>query len=272
MKKYLKDVFLGFLIGGTMSVPGVSGGMTAISLGCYGKILTATANLGKRENIYYLLRILLGGILGFFGIAGLINEAFRILPLTMTLLFCAAAGMGIYLLGREALEEKISVNGVLFFLLGLGAVFAVERLPKGGGADSFPWMILWGILLAAGIILPGISTSHLLVVFGLYDNLSNLSEIKNLVPLIPLGVGTGIGMILWTKPLAAAMDRYPSHCRFALLGFAVGSMKALIEPCFENPGISYLLPFQIINGVILAAGSIWALWKMNFAEKKLKKM
>lgn len=272
MKGYFKDLFLGFLIGGTMSVPGVSGGTTAIALGCYGKILTATAGIRERRNLLYLLKILLGGIFGFFLVAGVLNESFRILPLTMTMLFCAAAGTGIFLLGKESLREGISVNGILFFLLGLGAVISVERLPQGEGKMSPLWMILWGILLAAGIILPGISTSHLLLVFGLYDDITQFSGFGELLPLIPLIVGVSVGMILLTKPLAAALEKHPSHCRFALLGFAVGSLKALIEPCIGNPQVTYLPWFQIINGSVLAAGAAWGILKLNGMEKKVKKM
>ncbi len=272
MKKNFKDLFLGFLIGGTMSVPGVSGGTTAIALGCYGDILTAAAKIRERKNFFYLLKILLGGILGFFLVAGILNEAFRILPLTMTMLFCGAAGAGIFLLGKEAVKQGISLNGILFFLLGFGAVVAVERIPQGNGNTSPLLMILWGILLAAGIILPGISTSHLLLVFGLYDDITNLSGWKNILSLLPLAIGVGIGMILLTKPLAVALEKYPSYCRFALLGFAVGSLKALIEPCIGDPQLTYLPWFQILNGLILAGGAVWGILKLNGKEKKMKKM
>lgn len=272
MKILFQELFLGFVIGGTMSVPGVSGGTTAIALGCYEKILTSAANIRKKENFYYLLKILLGGLLGFFIVAGFLNEAFRILPLTMTMLFCGAAGTGIFLLGKEAFAEKISINEILFFLLGFGLVIAVERLPKGNNDTSPLFMILWGIFLAAGIILPGISTSHLLLVFGLYDDVTQLSEWRHLVSLFPLAVGVGIGMLLLTKPLAKALEQYPRYCRFSLLGFAVGSLKALIEPCIGDPQIGYLPWFQVINGVILSAGAIWGILKLNRVENKMKKL
>ncbi|MBO5248081.1 MAG: DUF368 domain-containing protein [Clostridia bacterium] len=272
MNGWIKNLFLGFLIGGTMSVPGVSGGTTALALGCYDDILSAAASLRKKGSVLYLVRLLLGGILGFFSIAGFLNDALRIVPLTMTMLFLAAAGTGLFFLGKEALAGGISINGVLLFVLGFCAVVAVDQIPKGNGSSSFLLMILWGILLAAGIILPGISTSHLLLVFGLYDDVSNLTEAGTWKVLLPLGLGVGIGMLLLTKPLAAALNKYPSHCRFALLGFATASLKALIQPCLSNPQTAYLPWFQVANGIILGFGAIWGMMKLHEMEKKLKKL
>jgi len=268
MKHEAKALLRGFLIGGTMSVPGVSGGTVAIALGCYERILQAAAGLKQKENRKELFFLLLGGIPGFLGMAGLLSKAFRILPLTMTMLFLAAAGTGLLLLGREAWKEGVSLNGGLFFLLGFGIVLGIERIPEGVITASPLLGIPLGILLAAGIILPGISTSHLLLVFGLYGKITEISSATDLFALLPLAGGTALGMLILTKPLAKALERYPSYCRFALLGFAAGSMKPLIGPCIGNPQIRYLFWFQILNGLILAGGAVWGILKLNRKEKK----
>lgn len=270
--KSWKEILFGFLIGGTMSVPGVSGGTTALALGCYEPILSAAADLRKKQNLLYLFRILLGGIAGFFLIAGILKQCFRILPLTMTMLFCGAAGAGIFLLGKDTVKKGFSLNSFLFFLLGLGTVFAIERLPQGYHASSPLFMLLWGVFLAAGIILPGISTSHLLLIFGLYDKVTGISGMEDVVTLLPLVLGTGFGILLLTKPLAKAMKNYPIYCQSALLGFAAGSMKALITPCLGDPQISYLPLFQIVNGTILAGAAIWGILQINRTEPKVKKL
>ncbi len=268
----IKRFSLGFFMGATMSVPGVSGGTMAVALGCYEKILSATANLRKKENFFYLLTVGIGGIAGFLLMAGILNVAFQILPLTMTMLFCGAVGTGIYLLGKEAIKEGFSVNGILFFLLGLGCVLAVENLPQGGFAVSPLLSVLWGIFLAAGIILPGISTSHLLVIFGLYDDITHISSLSDAVVLLPLVLGAVAGIFLLTKPLSKALEKYPAYCKFALTGFATGSLKALISPLFGNPQTDYLLWFQVMNGIILAAGAAWGILRLTKKEEKMKKL
>ena len=86
---------------------------------------------------------------------------------------------------------------------------------------------------------------------------------RDLLALLPLGIGAAAGILLLTKPLAALMKRYPSYCNFALLGFGVGSLKALVAPCIGHPQIGYLLWFQIANGLILGAGAVWGILKLN---------
>ncbi len=268
--KRLNEVFLGFLIGATMSVPGVSGGTIAVCLGCYGNILTAAATWKKKDSLFYLLRIGIGGILGFFSAARFLNYAFEQVPLMMTLIFFAAAGTGIVLLGKE-MVKKISLNGILCFLVGFGTVLAVENIPQGKGSETIFLSVLWGIFLAAGIILPGISTSHLLFVFGLYDDVAALSRIQDILPLIPLGIGTLIGFGILTKPLATAWEKYPQLCQSLILGFASGSLKALLEPCFNKPNHATLWLVQIGVGVFISLFTVWGILKIN-KRREMKKM
>lgn len=254
-----------------MSIPGVSGGTTALALGCYGNILSATANLRKKEHIIYLLPILIGGVLGFFTMAKVLSYAFHLLPITITLLFLGAVVMGIRILWNETSQSGFSLNGALFFLLGFISIWAIEKIPNLSQYNTPFLSLLWGILLAVGVILPGISTSHLLMIFGLYETVTNLC-IQNIPTLIPLAIGTGIGIIFLTKPLDAALKKYPTNCNFMLLGFAVGSLKDLILPCLSSPQMTYLPVFQTINGIILGTGAAWGILMLNRVEKKVKKL
>lgn len=270
VKQGWKDFFTGITIGGTMSVPGVSGGTMAMAMGYYPRVLHATANLRLRENLSFLFRFGIGGILGFFLLAKMLGFALKLLPLTMTLIFLGAVGAGIWILGKQTLAQGFSFNGGLFFLLGILMVFSMDKLPTVQGAPLMLTLI-WGVFLAVGIILPGISTSHLLLIFGLYETVSDFS-VKNLPVLLMIGSGAVVGILVLTKPLSLAMDRFPLECNCALLGFAVGSVKNLIEPCLFSSQITYLLPFQIINGFILGTGAAWGIVKMNRVEKKMKKL
>ncbi len=260
---------MGFLIGATMSVPGVSGGTMALCLGCYGPLLSAAAHWKTKESLFYLLRFGIGGGIGFLLAARVLNQAFLTVPLMMTMLFCAAAGTGIALLGLE-IWKKVSLNSVLFFLIGFGTVFAVEKIPKTTGTESVFLSVVWGIALAAGIILPGISTSHLLLVFGIYDDIATVSYWKDLLPLLPLATGVILGAVLLTKPLAAAWNKYHTLCGSLILGFAVGSLKALIEPCFAPSGLGPVLWLQIPVGVLLSFCCAWGILRLNRTEKMNK--
>ena len=268
MKPWGKDILMGFIVGSTMSVPGISGGTMAMALGYYTPMLKAVAHPTDRANLGFLLRLLCGGLCGFGIGVGIIGSMMDLLPLTGTLLFTGAilAGMGV--LWKET-AGKISARGLLFFLLGLLSVLAVEKIPPNSVESSPLLSILWGILLAAGLILPGISTSHLLTVFGLYPDLTDLS-MQNLLQMIPLLMGAVIGTALLTKPLAYATERYPKECAFALLGFSAGSLKGLLAAGFTSPRWSSLLWFQIPNGLLLATAAASLIRRLGKEEKKLK--
>ncbi|MBP3300182.1 MAG: DUF368 domain-containing protein [Clostridia bacterium] len=262
MKGTLRYVITGFLMGCTMSVPGVSGGTTAMALGYYEPMMKAAAFPQKKENLLFLLRLGIGGVAGFFSGAKVLNLAFLRFPLAVTLLFGSAVLYGCFCMAKETVRYGIGAHGIFLFLTGFLTVLAVERIPPAGECDSFFLQILWGVFLAAGFILPGISTSHLLTVFGLYGALSQWTA-DTLSLLLPLGIGLGLGTVLLIKPLSAAWDRFPAECNLALLGFSVGSLGGLVKPCLQSPRLTYLPLLQIGVGLVLAVGACLLLRKMQ---------
>lgn len=238
----IKDIITGILLGGTMSVPGVSGGTMAIALGCYGRILGAATDL--KHGFWYLFRILLGGILGFLTVGNVVGMVFEQCPVIATTVFCCAALAGMVHLWKDC--TTVSLGGIVCFILGVACVFAVDLAPA--QTETSPlFAALCGIAVAAGIILPGISTSHLLMLFGWYDAVVCL----HLKELLPLGLGVVIGLLLLTKPLVGSMSRYPSEWSLALLGFSLGSLRPLILPCFTAPNADAHPIIQLGTGLVL---------------------
>ena len=104
-------------------------------------------------------------------------------------------------------------------------------------------LILCGIVFGIANVIPGVSGGTMLVVFGIYDQLTEAISgvraiIKNIVFLLFLGIGAGVG----------------------ILGFA-----ALIKYLFENCGVQTNMYFI---GLIL--GSVPMIFHMGTAEKKVR--
>ena len=87
VKKSGTDLWVGFLLGSTMAIPGVSGGTMALALGYYSPILRAVSQLRNKSAVLFLLRVLIGGLFGFFLGASLLNYMLELLPITVTMLF-----------------------------------------------------------------------------------------------------------------------------------------------------------------------------------------
>ena len=84
--------------------------------------------------------------------------------------------------------------------------------------------LLKGIIVGIGGIAPGLSGSVLLVIFGLYQKTINaigtlFKEFKkNMLFLVPLFLGFGIGVLLFSKIVDFLLNNYEMQTRFGFLG------------------------------------------------------
>lgn len=89
---------------------------------------------------------------------------------------------------------------------------------------------LKGIIVGIGGIAPGLSGSVLLVIFGLYQKtISSIGSLfknlkENLAFLIPLFLGFGIGVLLFSKIVNFLLINYEVYTRFTFLGLILGTV------------------------------------------------
>ena len=91
-------------------------------------------------------------------------------------------------------------------------------------AGTFFLQILTGIVVAVGFILPGISTSYLLLLLGTYDYVMLAIANLNIMALVPFVLGFVLGVILLTRILEICMQRFPQMTYAMIIGFLVGSL------------------------------------------------
>lgn len=95
--------------------------------------------------------------------------------------------------------------------------------------------LIKGIVVGLGAITPGLSGSVLLVIFGLYQKALNaISTIfknfkKNLIFLIPLALGIGSGMLLFSGIARYFLANFEMQTRFTFLGLVVGTLPLFIR-------------------------------------------
>ena len=89
---------------------------------------------------------------------------------------------------------------------------------------------LKGIVAGIGGIAPGLSGSVLLVILGLYQKtVTAIGTLfkdfkKNLLFLIPLFMGFGVGVILFSKAVDFLLENFEMYTRFAFLGLVLGTI------------------------------------------------
>lgn len=238
MKNDLLTILKGFIIGSSMSVPGVSGGTMAILLGIYDKLISSVSNFLKdiKGNIIFFLKFCLGAGLGILALVYIIDEALERFPLPVSFFFLGAVIGGIPALYKKTKESPIRVSSVIYFLLGLGIVISIGFLPTGSisfstgsGLGHYLMVLVAGIIVALALVLPGISTSHMLLVLGMYETTILAVKQFDIVYIGLLGISTVVGIFLVTKPIEWTMNKFTHQTYCVIIGFVLGSTTAVFN-------------------------------------------
>ena len=252
----------GAAIGIAMLVPGVSGGTMAIILGVYDDMIHSVSSFFKdiKKNFVFLLNISLGGIIGVLAFSKLIEYALENFRHPTMYFFIGIVIGGIPVLYQKAVNSgnrKKQVKNWIFFVLGFVIVLimsiyngTIVNLANSTGVLHFIFLFIAGIVISVALILPGISTSFMLLVLGMYD--ITIKAINNLYVsyLAPIAIGLAFGVIATAKILENAMQKKPSQTYMLILGFVVGS----IGPVF--PGLPEQTYQIIISAVVFVIGFV----------------
>ncbi len=295
MKSFFKRFLIsikGFIIGSSMAVPGVSGGTMAIVLGIYDRLLAAISGIRKnfKENAWFLIRFGLGSGIGLVLFYELIGRMLEIFPIPVSALFFGAVIGGLPTLFSKIKPQKLTagfcVSSTLWGLLGVGIVLGVAHildilkwfgliepdvtsLVATSGTVSFTNVLLWivtGLVISIALILPGISTSHMLIILGI-TSIMNMP----LPALIVIGLSLLFGIFAITKPLEWAMNRFTAPTYSVIIGFVIGSLWDIFA-VHIIPGFSALTTWwhwalTLLAAVVLFAGGLLGLLKLSqFSE------
>ena len=117
-----------------------------------------------------------------------------------------------------------------------------------------------GIVVGIGGIAPGLSGSALLVILGLYQKtINSIGTLfknfkKNILFLVPLFLGFGIGVLLFSKVVNFLLNNFEMQTRFAFLGLVLGTVplfyKEVKKEGFSNK-YYILIAISAILGILL---------------------
>ena len=222
----------GFIVGATMMVPGVSGASMAMILGVYDRLIASVSSFRKhpKTSIAFLLSFSVSALAGIFLFSTPLSWLLLNHPVTTRYFFGGAVFGGIPMICKKANGKLVAANSLIYIMIGILSVLLIGLIPididtswKQDGLKYQAMLFLLGVPAALALVLPGISVSHMLLMFGLYEKLIVAIKMLEFQFLIPLGLGIGMGIILLTKILEYVMVHFPQVTYFTILGLVLGS-------------------------------------------------
>lgn len=253
MKKKLILFIKGFVIGIGKIIPGVSGGMLAISLGVYDKGIDAIANFFKNptKHLSFLVTIGLGVaaavLIGSSVIVFCLNNHY----FPTMLLFIGLIGGGIPALYSSVNIKKrlfyVIIPIILMIILTVSSKTSTEHIVNA----NFISLFLIGLVEAFAMVVPGVSGTALLMLLGYYETIMKAYSNFDFNILFPFLCGTGFFALLFVKMTSFMLYKHSEASYAIIFGFALSSLGILF---FNTLKDNYQLPNILVGLLFLVIG------------------
>lgn len=266
------------------SVPGVSWGTIAFLLGFYDEFINSLNDLMGKDNarrkqaFIFLFKLGIGWILGFCLSVLVLSGLFQDYIYEISSVFM---GLTLFAIPMVIREERHSMKGrygnLIFTFAGMALVFCISYFNPAGGQGInvsvehlslglVVYVFITAMVAITAMVLPGISGSTLLLIFGLYVPVINaIHEFMHLnfsyfPVLVIFGLGVLTGIIAIIRIIKSCLANYRSQTIYMILGLMIGSLYAIIHgpTTLDVPqppmNIStFHIGFFILGAVILGA-------------------
>ena len=291
----IMNLIRGFCMALADSVPGVSGGTVAFLLGFYDKFISSIDDLisgnmqKKKEALIFLMKRGIGWVIGFVSAVSVLASIFDTKIYEISSLFMGFILFAIPLVIKE--EKKSMIFKPSTIAAGIAGVAIVALItyfnPMSGQGTSINLSVLnIGLIIyvfiaamfaISAMVLPGISGSTLLLIFGLYVPI--ISAVKSVItfdfaylPILivfALGILTGAASVV--RIIKWALDKHRPIMIFLIIGMMIGSFYAIImgPMTLETPKDplsfeTFSILWFVIGGVIIYGLQLLK----KFSEKK----
>lgn len=295
MKKQLAYLWKGSLIGVGLVAPGASGGVFATILGLYDTLINAAKEIFThpfkiiKELWGLMIGILIGSIFSFYVILTII----KLFPIPMTMLIVGFIIGSVPKIYQATKNEKRSIWDFILMGLAVAITVVLPFLPTNEAVVelnivSFIILFVIGFIMAATLIIPGLSGSMVLMVLGFYFFLVETigitleallafdisSFFNNLLLLIPVGIGLLVGLFVLSKLMARLLVVKRQRVYCVIFGLLLSSPFSIIYAMIDEYGVELQsnLVVNIIIGVLTLIGGIAIGYFMDRVEAKYDKM
>ena len=268
----------GLAMGVAEIVPGVSGGTIAFITGIYDDLVRALGSFATlsprtalqggwrsllhRHSLPFLATLAVGMAASFLVIARVVERLLETHAAPLYGFFLGVIAASALQVGHTAVvaadaRRLPSLAG--FALVGLSAGLGVAFLSEPGSQTDvgLPVFFLVGAVVAVAWILPGVSGSFVLLLFGLYKPMVAAVNAGDLPLLVVFGAGLGLGVVSFSRLLGWLLQRVRASLLALLTGIMAGSLLLLWRKTevasWSEPALSSVLGAAAVGVAVVAA-------------------
>ncbi|SBF46940.1 membrane protein [Staphylococcus aureus] len=266
------NILKGFAMGTSDLVPGVSGGTIALLLGIYNQFIASISGIFSRRfwpSFTFLIPIIIGMLLAMGSLSNLFNYLLSQHHIP-TMFFFGGLIIGIlpYLLKISNYKTSFTTKHYMMVIAGIAILIVITLMNNGDKHAGETLTLSTGLIIkyfiagmcaSSAMLLPGISGSFMLLVFGVYGTVMlAISEVVKLnftgLPIL-LAVGFGVlaGFIISSKIIQYFLTHHKLMTFALIIGFVVGSLFAAF------PGLPTNIVMWFVSLVVFIIGFIVSL-------------
>ncbi len=249
---FLSGFLKGVAMGAGAIAPGVSGGALAVIFGLYDKITDFIAHLNRnfKRNLVFFIPIGIGGVAGVLIFSRIIEFLFQNFETEVRYAFVGLMLGTLPSVIREANKKGYKQKYLFPFIISLVLTLVVTYLENNAVilinevGTSPVHLIIYGLIIGFGTIIPGVSASIILMYMGAYEIIIGAISDLHIIFIFYMGIGFVLSILLFAKLISMLFEKAYGMTYYTILGLVLGSIVSIF-PGFEI-SIYYLMNLLIL--------------------------
>lgn len=259
----------GAIVGTGAILPGISGGVLCVAFGIYEPMMALLSHPKKAFKEYYKMFIpfLIGWMLGFLLLAKVVEILFSTSSTVALMLFFGliCGTLPELIKTSETSDKEIGWSPFVLSLAMAYFIFCIlEKTAVQEITVSTLSYIICGAVWGLSMIIPGLSSSSLLIYMGLYEPMTAGIAAFDFSVILPLLAGLLITVLTLARIVNSLFEKHYAIVSKIIIGIVIASALKIIPTEFEN-----IISF-IISIICFVIGFIIVRYMDNLRNKQQK--
>lgn len=265
----------GAFLGISIIAPGISGSIMAVMMGIYDELIGIISNPFKnlKKNIIYIFPMGIGAVISILLLINALDFLFENYTVPAYLLFMSLILGSVPTVIGEAKKERIKKRYFIGTIIAFVFALSIGMLAKNNLGLSIDtgnvlstsmriYLPVCGLVSGMMSMLPGMSISMLLMMFGVYETLLKLAKgalsfdrlgssewISEIIVILTIVAAFLAGMVLFSNVTKRILKKHHSFGFMMILGFMTGSIISIF-PGLPSDAFNWCLSvLAIVIGV-----------------------